>query len=290
MKSETKIFLDKKDDLEKVVNYIEETSAEEVIVNFPKNSQIGMSVAHFKTLKKTAEKLGNQLRIESIDDVDLDLAKEADINAINPIFKMRERVTDINYNNDNDDNNNNDDNDNDNDNSNNNNDEEELDENKPLALNRVLWIAGTLVILTASGLGSFELVTKILPKAEVSLVLEKKDFSFEENIEVSSKATQTDISDGTKIVIPGELLTANKNLEMKFVATGKKLTEIKAKGFLTIYNNYDTKSQILVVSTRFQSSDGKIFRLNEQVTVPGAKMENGKLMPVGIEAAVTADK
>src|SRR3989344_3913995 len=98
MKSETKIFLDKKDDLEKVVNYIEETSAEEVIVNFPKNSQIGMSVAHFKTLKKTAEKLGKQLRIESIDDVVLDLAKEADIKAINPIFKMRERVTDINYN------------------------------------------------------------------------------------------------------------------------------------------------------------------------------------------------
>ncbi len=280
MKSETKIFLDKKDELDKVVSYIEETSAEEVIVNFPKNSQIGMSVAHFKTLKKTAEQLGKQLMIESIDDVVLDLAKEANIKAVNPIFKSREKITDIITRNNTDDENAETEED----------AEEEPQEKHSLPFNRILWIAGTLIILAVSGLGGFELTTKILPKAQVSLILEKKNFDFEENIEISSKATQPDFSDETKIIIPGELLTAKKNLEMKFPSTGKKSVETKATGFLTVYTNYDNKLQVLVASTRFQSPDGKIFRLNEQIIVPGAKTENGKLTPLGIEVAVTADK
>lgn len=278
MKSETKIFLDKKDELDKVISYIEETSAEEVIVNFPKNSKIGMSVAHFKTLKKTAERLGKQLVVESIDDVVLDLAKEADIQAHNPIFKMKDKVTDIM--------------------TNNNEEKYEADDSDSPAspqtisfsFHRVLWSVGIIIILAVFGFGAYNFAIKILPKAKITLTLEKKSFDFEENIEVLSAATESDIASETKITIPGELLTAKKNLAMKFPSTGKRLVETKSAGILTIYNAYDTNPQVLVASTRFKSPDGKIFRLNQAVTVPSAKKENGKIIPSYIEADVTADQ
>ncbi len=43
----------------------------------------------------------------------------------------------------------------------------------------------------------------------------------------------------------------------------------KAKGEITIYNNYDSRSQKLVKNTRLQTSDGKVFRIDNAVTIPG---------------------
>ncbi|MEA4910603.1 hypothetical protein SDC9_07912 [bioreactor metagenome] len=59
----------------------------------------------------------------------------------------------------------------------------------------------------------------------------------------------------------------------------------KASGELTIYNNYSSSSQILITNTRFQTSDGKIFRIGESVTVPG---KNGNT-PGTIKVKVSAD-
>jgi hypothetical protein len=47
---------------------------------------------------------------------------------------------------------------------------------------------------------------------------------------------------------------------------------------------------VLVATTRFLSPSGKLFRLDERVTIPGAKIENGKIVPSKIEIRVTADE
>lgn len=53
------------------------------------------------------------------------------------------------------------------------------------------------------------------------------------------------------------------------IPTGISAGGKKADGTITIYNNYDSVPQKLVASTRFESPEGKIYRIQKAVTVPG---------------------
>jgi hypothetical protein len=59
----------------------------------------------------------------------------------------------------------------------------------------------------------------------------------------------------------------------------------KASGKIVIYNAYGESTQKLVKNTRFESPEGKIFRISETVVVPG-KTQDG---PGKVEVKVTAD-
>lgn len=65
----------------------------------------------------------------------------------------------------------------------------------------------------------------------------------------------------------------------------EKKVESKAEGKIIIYNNYDDQPQRLLKNTRFESSDGKIYRINDSITVPGKKPD----LPGSIEVTVYAD-
>jgi hypothetical protein len=91
-------------------------------------------------------------------------------------------------------------------------------------------------------------------------------------------------------VIPAEIFRDRRNVTQIFQATGKAQVSEKAKGRLTIYNAYSSQPQTLVATTRFETPDGKIFRLDNQVVIPGAEIKDGKIVPKSIEAGVTADK
>ena len=66
-------------------------------------------------------------------------------------------------------------------------------------------------------------------------------------------------------------------------------TESKAKGLVVIFNAFSGTPQVLVKNTRLEAPNGKIYRIENAVTVPGAKIENGKLTPQGVEVGVVAD-
>jgi hypothetical protein len=69
-----------------------------------------------------------------------------------------------------------------------------------------------------------------------------------------------------------------------FPSTGKQFVEEAARGTIRIYNENVGSSQALIASTRLISEDGKIFRLEQAVSVPGATT-NG---PGYIDATVVA--
>lgn len=274
MKSETKIFLEKDDALETVIGHLEMSPAETVTINIPKNSLLAQSAGNFRTLKKISEKTGKELFIESVDERVLEFAEGAKIRGVNPVFRAREKITDIipekhfqsavrSDGND---------------------DEEETASSS----GRVAWFFGIFVILILFGFGAFQLTTKMLPKATVTFVLKKVNIPFEEVIEVSSKVSQTDIGNDDRIIIPGELFTAKKNLEMKFAASGTKKTAVKATGILTVFNAFSAEPQALVATTRFETPDGKIFRLDDKVIVPSARVAGGKITPSSVDVTVTA--
>lgn len=90
--------------------------------------------------------------------------------------------------------------------------------------------------------------------------------------------------------IPGQLFSINKKTEQTFQATGERDVVQKARGKITVYNEYGTAPQVLIATTRFESSAGLIFRTLKTITVPGTSVVNGKIIPGSIAVEVIADK
>ncbi|MDP2677071.1 MAG: hypothetical protein Q8O83_05340 [bacterium] len=71
---------------------------------------------------------------------------------------------------------------------------------------------------------------------------------------------------------------------------GEKDVEEKSSGKIVIYNAFSSEPQVLVRRTRFETPDGKTYRIPEQITVPGAVITDGKVQPSSIEVVVQADE
>ncbi len=95
--------------------------------------------------------------------------------------------------------------------------------------------------------------------------------------------------------VPGQLqfktAAVEKTTSKEVPATKSEDVAERATGKITIYNNFDDKPQRLITNTRFETEDGKIFRIRDSLTVPGRTMgSDGTAVPGSIEATVTADQ
>ncbi|MBP9771912.1 MAG: hypothetical protein KBD16_03240 [Candidatus Pacebacteria bacterium] len=87
-----------------------------------------------------------------------------------------------------------------------------------------------------------------------------------------------------------EIVSVEKQATRSVTATGEERIERPASGTIIIYNNYDEETQKLIKNTRFQTPEGKIYRIQESITVPGKhKDAEGNMVPGSIEATVFAD-
>ncbi|MBP6855414.1 MAG: hypothetical protein KBC26_00305 [Candidatus Pacebacteria bacterium] len=145
------------------------------------------------------------------------------------------------------------------------------------------FIVAGLVVLAVF----FYVALVVLPRVSVRVVTKKIPVSFDGTITVSTRVSDNDLESG---VIPGEKITEKGSTVRSIVASGEKNIEQKAGGVVTIVNAYSTAAQPLVATTRFETPDGKIYRLVKGITIPGAKMVAGTLEPSTIDASVVADK
>ncbi len=145
-------------------------------------------------------------------------------------------------------------------------------------------IGAVVLVLIA---GAF-IVGKFMSRADVVVTFKTSDGS--QTVAVTASKTIARSQANGALVLPGELLTQSRNTTQFFPATGRAVVSQKAAARLIIYNAYSSEAQSLVATTRFETPDGKIFRLDSGVTVPGAKIQDGKVIPSSIEVAVTADK
>src|SRR3989338_2420144 len=109
------------------------------------------------------------------------------------------------------------------------------------------------------------------------------------NIDVLASDEFLEVSQQLK-QIPGQLFSVEKKVEESFSTTGEKDVVQKARGKITVFNEYGTNTQVLIATTRFESDGGLIFRTLKTITVPGTKVQNGKIIPGSIEVEVIADK
>lgn len=81
------------------------------------------------------------------------------------------------------------------------------------------------------------------------------------------------------------LATTTASKEKTLPLSETKKIEAKASGKIVIYNNYSSDPQKLIKNTRFESLSGKIYRINQSITVPGKKGDT----PGSVEATIYAE-
>lgn len=107
-----------------------------------------------------------------------------------------------------------------------------------------------------------------LPKANILAVVKTEDI--EKEYEVLLKRDEQEVSlEG--MTVPAKLLNVDAELSKDFTTTGKKDVGEKAKGTITIYNNWDINDQTIPEGSRFVANS-KVFLSTKEVRVPGASI------------------
>ena len=153
---------------------------------------------------------------------------------------------------------------------------------KSLKWAKFLIIFAMIALLIAGLIGYL-----VLPKAEVVIYPEYEKMEFDLSIVGSQNISQVDVGLNK---IPIQEIEVSKTASKEFTSTGEKQLNEKAKGFVTVYNEYSSSPQVLVATTRFESSNGKIFRIPDKITIPGAKISEGKIIASSIEVEIFADE
>lgn len=86
-----------------------------------------------------------------------------------------------------------------------------------------------------------------------------------------------------------EPVPLSKTVETTVPADAEKQVSEKASGRIAIYNNFSERPQRLIKNTRFETSDGLIYRIDKSITVPGRSRTGGATMPGTVEVTVYAD-
>lgn len=92
------------------------------------------------------------------------------------------------------------------------------------------------------------------------------------------------------VVIPAEIMRISQPISGSVPTSGEELVHERARGTIIIYNAFSSEAQALVRRTRFAAPDGKIYRMEQAITVPGVRVEDGKVVPGSAEAEVMADE
>ncbi len=317
-----KIIVSKTEDAKSLLKKIESAKSQEITLVIPRGSRFGEEVSNFHSLKEVATEMDKEIYIESVDEDVLALAKSNGWEAIHPLFQGTKKgsISDIvskqpskvlhrsqkalddeeevssdeeedvpakdvyhvdvgenepinldrksshNFSDGHND------------------DNFEDSEKKSFSFSKIIFSLGILAIVFG---GIYYFGAKVFNRGEVVVKFEREPW--EKNLVISASSASNKVDVFSQIV-PAQVFTQPKNVTQFFQATSKKKVSLKATGKITIYNAYSSQSQPLVATTRFATPDGKIFRLDNQVVVPGADIKDGKIIASSVITTVTADQ
>jgi len=145
--------------------------------------------------------------------------------------------------------------------------------------NRSLVIAIAIFLIVAGG-GLF--ASYLLGGAEVTVYPRHE----EPNLNAQFEAKK--IPQGKELTY--EIMTLDAEGEKQVKAAGEEQITTQAKGTLFIYNEQQKEPIRLVTNTRFESADGKIFKIKDSAVVPGYTLDGTKKVPGVTTAEVYADQ
>ena len=86
-----------------------------------------------------------------------------------------------------------------------------------------------------------------------------------------------------------EVIELQDEMSKTVPTTGEKNVEKKATGTVILYNDFSSASQRIIKNTRVETADGKIYRIDGSIVIPGQTTSGGKITPGSVEVLVTAD-
>lgn len=166
--------------------------------------------------------------------------------------------------------------------------EERKSEYKNVSISGKIWKMFLIFGFIALLIMCLALAYLFVPRAEVMIYAKSKTKSVDTEVQASTEVKEIDTE---KQRIPSTLIILEEEISRSYSSTGTKpASNQRAKGIITIYNEYSTASQPLVATTRFLSEDRKLFRLVKSVTIPGMSKLGEEMKPGAIEAEVMANE
>lgn len=148
--------------------------------------------------------------------------------------------------------------------------------NNKRPMSKIFVIGLTMFILVAIVGGYTYMGT-----AEIIAKPQTQDVDIQLSIEAQNS---TNIEPGSS-AIAGLLITETAEVSENQDASSEREAAARSSGTITIYNT-ENKEQKLIATTRFESPEGKIFRIDKSVTIPAGTKNN----PGTVKAKVLADK
>jgi len=152
----------------------------------------------------------------------------------------------------------------------------EIQERKKIGMNHnknksryMLWFVALVSVAFCFFAFSF-----LFSKAEIRVDPKIKDVVLNENLS-ASKDSNADGLSFDMMVIPDEESAIVK-------ASGEKDVAIKAMGTVCIFNKFSSSSQKLSIDTRLEGSNGKIYKTQKEITVPGMNKSSTPVCPIEV--------
>ncbi|MCK5590891.1 MAG: hypothetical protein KAI72_02945, partial [Candidatus Pacebacteria bacterium] len=148
-----------------------------------------------------------------------------------------------------------------------------------LGFSRSVWFGITTLIVIISCL----IFWSMSATATVRVVLSQQTTTINDNFSTVRRTN----SEG---ILTYQIVKLQEKATRDVQPTSEENVERKASGQIIIYNKHSEASLKLIANTRFEAPDGKIYRIDKAITVPGAKGSGDDMVPGSIEVTVYADE
>lgn len=126
----------------------------------------------------------------------------------------------------------------------------------------------------------------IAPSADVTLKASTTEIPFEKNVSLSSQPGAKLDTDSN--IIPAQIQELSEEAKQEYRASGEKNVGKAASGSVTLSNASDSSSVTFPAGSRLTAAEGKTFTSNSSVTVPGASVLGGAIVPGRAKVGVSA--
>jgi len=91
--------------------------------------------------------------------------------------------------------------------------------------------------------------------------------------------------------VPFDIMLVDEVGLKEVQSTSEDTVKEKASGQITVFNDFNENTQRLIKNTRFETSEGLIYRIQNSVVVPGQTVDSsGKTVPGSIVVTVYSDQ
>ena len=135
------------------------------------------------------------------------------------------------------------------------------------------------IFILALILGVFYLFSTVFYKANITIIPKNKIFELKDESFTSSKKND----------IPFEVMIVDDTLSKEVILTSSEEVNNKARGEITLYNEYAKTPQKITVGSFITDENGKSYKIDSTVTIPGYTVDKrAKMVPGQVVAGITS--